>query len=77
MGGELLRQRLHAGVPVGVQLPAGDAQVETQPGGAAGAAAGPDGVLEALLTVTQPGGERVREWEGEGEGEGGVTKVSA
>ena len=56
--GELLGQRLHVGVTVGVQLPAGDAQVEAQPRRMAVAAAVPLDVLVLFLAGTQPGGDK-------------------
>lgn len=61
MRGELPDQWLHVGVPMGVQLPAGDAQVEAQPGRMAVTAAVPLNVLVAFLTGTHPG--KVRRWE--------------
>lgn len=59
--GKLLGQRLHVGVTMWVQLPAGDAQVETQPRRMAATAAVPLDVLVAFLASTHPG--KRREWE--------------
>lgn len=54
VGGELLHQGVHVGVAMGVELPAGDAEVETQPGRVSVAAAVPLDVLVAVLTGTHP-----------------------
>ena len=56
VGGQLLDQGPHVGVWVGVQLPAGNAHVEAQPGGVAAAAAVPLNVLVAILQRTHPAG---------------------
>lgn len=58
MRGELLRQSFHVGVTMGVELPAGDTQVEAQPGGVAVSAAVPLHVLVALPASTHPGQRR-------------------
>lgn len=52
--GELLGQELRVGVPMGIQLPAGDTPVETQPGGLAVTAAVPLDVLGGSLAITRP-----------------------
>lgn len=51
---ELLGQRRRVGVTVGVELPAGDPQVEAQPGRVAVAAAVPPRVLVAFAARAQP-----------------------
>lgn len=56
--GKLLGQRLHVGVTMWVQLPAGDAQVETQPRRMAATAAVPQDILVAFLASTHPGKRR-------------------
>lgn len=61
LSGELLGQSLHVGVTVGVELPAGDAQVEAQPGRMSVAAAGPLDVLVGFLASTHP----EKRWKGE------------
>lgn len=52
--GELLHQGLHGGVTMGVELPAGDAQVKPQPWRVAVAAAVPVRILVAILAGTHP-----------------------
>lgn len=54
MRGQLLDQSLHVGVPVRVELPAGDTQVKAQPGRVTVAAAVPLDIFIALLTRTDP-----------------------
>lgn len=54
MRGELLRQVLHVGVMMGVELPAGDAQVKAQPWRVAATAAVPVNILIAVLARTHP-----------------------
>lgn len=66
--GELLGQRLHVGVTMGVQLPAGDAQVEAQPRRMAVTAAVPLDVLVFFLASTDPGNRRWEEKESDREG---------
>lgn len=52
---ELFSQILHVGFTMGVELPAGDTQVKAQPGGVAGTAAVPPGILVSLVTISHPG----------------------
>lgn len=59
--GELLGQRLHVGVMMRVELPAGDTEVKAQPGGVAVNAAVPLDILVAFLTSTHPA-PRVMGW---------------
>lgn len=56
VGGQLLHQGVHVGVAMGVELPAGDAEVEAQPGRVCVAAAVPLDVLVAVLTGAHPAG---------------------
>lgn len=52
---QLLDQQLHVGVSMGVQLPAGDAEVETQPRRMTAAVAAPGNALVLLRAIIHPG----------------------
>lgn len=52
---QLLDQWLHVGVSMGVQLPAGDAEVEPQPRRMVAAVAAPENALVLLWTIVHPG----------------------
>lgn len=52
---QLLDQRLHVGVSMGVQLPAGDAKVELQPWRMTTAVAAPGNALVLLRAIVHPG----------------------
>lgn len=53
--GQLLDQQLHVGVSMGVQLPAGDTEVEPQPRRMTVAVAAPGNVLVLLRAIIHPG----------------------
>lgn len=52
---QLLDQQLHVGVSMGVQLPAGDTEVEPQPWRMTAAVAAPGNALVFLWAIVHPG----------------------